>query len=161
MDAIEPDWDAAGVALDDQGWAILPRLLDGRACREAAALWREECRFRSRVTMARHGFGRGEYRYFDTPLPGPVARLREGLYPPLAQVANRWRAALGRADRYPSAHEDYLARCRAAGQARPTPLLLRYGPGDYNCLHQDLYGAEAFPLQVAILLSRPGDDFTG
>lgn len=161
MNVANLDWNAAGAALDAQGWTILPRLLDVRACREAAALWQEESRFRSRVDMARHGFGQGEYRYFDYALPEPVARLRAALYPPLAEVANRWQEALGRAAPYPPAHEDYLARCAAAGQARPTPLLLRYGPGDYNCLHQDLYGAEAFPLQVAVLLSRPGADFTG
>ncbi|HEX8623881.1 MAG TPA: 2OG-Fe(II) oxygenase [Allosphingosinicella sp.] len=155
------DPDAIGAELDEQGWALLPRLLDADGCRDAAALWRDESCFRSRVTMARHGFGRGEYRYFGYGLPGPVARLRTRLYPPLARIANRWQTALGRDDRYPPAHEDYLARCRAAGQARPTPLLLRYGPGDYNCLHQDLYGAETFPLQVAILLSRPASDFTG
>jgi hypothetical protein len=155
------DWNALGAALDEQGWALLPRLLGSEACSEAAALWQDEGRFRSRVVMARHGFGRGEYRYFAHPLPDPVARLRSALYPPLAGVANRWQAALGRPDPYPAALEDYLARCRSAGQARPTPLLLRYGPGDYNCLHQDLYGAEAFPLQVAVLLSRPADDFTG
>lgn len=161
MDVTSLDWPAAAAALDGQGWAVLPRLLDARACGEAAALWRDEARFRSRVLMARHGFGQGEYRYFDYPLPDPADRLRAALYPPLAQVANRWQAALGRSDSFPEAHPEYLARCRAAGQARPTPLLLRYGPGDYNCLHQDLYGAEAFPLQVAILLSRPGVDFTG
>lgn len=155
------DWDPVAAALDEQGWATLPRLLDSSACREAADLWRDESRFRNRVIMARHGFGRGEYRYFDYSLPEPVARLRSALYPPLAKVANRWQAALGGSGPYPSAHEDYRARCHAAGQARPTPLLLRYGPGDYNCLHQDLYGAEAFPLQVAILLSRPSGDFTG
>lgn len=161
MNVASLDWKAAGAALDEQGWATFPRLLDARACREASALWRDESRFRSRVVMARHGFGAGEYRYFDYALPEPVAWLRTALYPPLAEVANRWQSALGRADPYPAAHEFYLARCRAAGQARPTPLLLRYGPGDYNCLHQDLYGAEAFPLQVAILLSRPKEDFTG
>ncbi len=155
------DRQAIGAALDEQGWALLPGLLGSDACGEAAALWQAEQSFRSRVVMARHGFGQGEYRYFAYDLPEPVASLRAGLYPPLAQVANRWQAALGRSDPYPAAHEDYLARCRAAGQRRPTPLLLRYGPGDYNCLHQDLYGAEAFPLQVAILLSRPGEDFTG
>jgi hypothetical protein len=155
-----PDPNAIGPALDEQGWAILPRLLGTAACREAAALW-EESRFRSRVLMARHGFGRGEYRYFDYELPEPIARLRTELYPPLARIANCWQAVLGDQDTYPAAHEDYLARCRTAGQARATPLLLRYAPGDYNCLHQDLYGAETFPLQVAILLSRPGEDFTG
>lgn len=161
MDLTSLDWKALGAALHEQGWAVLPRLLDPGACRKAAALWQDEDGFRSRVAMARHGFGQGEYRYFAYPLPDPVARLRSALYPPLAEVANRWQAALGRPDSYPASHEDYLARCRSTGQARPTPLLLRYGPGDYNCLHQDLYGAEAFPLQAAILLSRPGEDFTG
>jgi hypothetical protein len=155
------DWHAVGSALDEQGWAVLPRLIDPGDCRAAADLWRHEGRFRSRVLMERHGFGQGEYRYFDYELPELVGGLRTGLYPPLARIANRWLAALGREDSYPTDHRDYLARCRAAGQARPTPLLLRYGPGDYNCLHQDLYGAEAFPLQAAILLSRPGEDFTG
>lgn len=155
------NWQATGDALDEQGWAVLPRLLDPDQCREAMGLWDDEACFRSRIVMARHGFGQGEYRYFAYPLPKPVARLRAALYPPLADVANRWRQALGRTDRFPGAHDDYLARCRGAGQSRPTPLLLRYGPGDYNCLHRDLYGAEAFPLQVAILLSRPGGDFDG
>jgi len=161
MNEASMDWPAAGAALDEQGWAVFPRLLDEKACREAAGLWGDESRFRSRVTMARHGFGQGEYRYFDYALPEPVARLRAALYPPLAEVANRWQAALARPGRYPAAHEDYLARCRAAGQTRPTPLLLRYRAGDYNCLHQDLYGVEAFPLQLAILLSRPGEAFSG
>jgi hypothetical protein len=161
MDMTSLDWRSAGADLDEQGWTRLPRLLDSRACREVGALWEEESRFRSRVAMARHGFGRGEYRYFGYPLPEPVEQLRASLYPPLADIANRWQAALGRPVPFPTAHEDYLARCRSAGQTRPTPLLLRYGPGDYNCLHQDLYGAEAFPLQAAILLSRPGQDFTG
>ncbi|MFL6846433.1 MAG: 2OG-Fe(II) oxygenase [Allosphingosinicella sp.] len=155
------DWQAVGADLDEQGWSILPGLLDADACRSARSLWREEERFRSRVVMARHGFGRGEYRYFAYPLPDRVAALRSTLYPPLAEVANRWQAALGRTARYPERHGDYLERCRSAGQARPTPLLLGYGPGDYNCLHQDLYGAEAFPLQAAILLSRPGEAFEG
>jgi uncharacterized protein len=155
------DWSAVGAALDEQGWALLPGLLGAGACRAATSLWRDEARFRSRVVMARHGFGEGEYRYFAYPLPEPVARLRTALYPPLAEVANRWQAALGRPEGFPRRHEDYLARCRAVGQARPTPLLLRYGPGDHNCLHQDLYGAEAFPLQAAILLSRPDGDFAG
>jgi hypothetical protein len=161
MNATSLDWPTAAAELDEQGWTVLPRLLVAQACGETAALWRDEGLFRSRVVMARHGFGQGEYRYFGYPLPEPFARLRAALYPPLAQVANRWQSALDRPARYPAAHSDYLARCRAAGQARPTPLLLRYGPGDYNCLHQDLYGAEAFPLQVAILLSRPGEDFAG
>ena len=161
MDFESLDWRAIGADLDEQGWAILPKLLGPDECREAASSWEEDGRFRSRVVMARHGFGKGEYRYFAYPLPAPVAHLRAALYPPLARVANRWQAALGRPELFPEAHEDYLARCRAAGQARPTPLLLRYGPGDYNCLHQDLYGAEAFPLQAALLLSRPGSDFEG
>ncbi|HEX8126611.1 MAG TPA: 2OG-Fe(II) oxygenase [Allosphingosinicella sp.] len=161
MNLSDLDRPAMGAALDAQGWAVIPGLLGARACSDAAALWRDESRFRSRVVMARHGFGRGEYRYFDYALPRPVEQLRSKLYPALAGVANRWRAALGLADRFPCAHSDYLERCRAAGQVRPTPLLLRYGPGDYNCLHQDLYGAEAFPLQAAILLSSPAQDFTG
>lgn len=155
------DWAEARRALDEQGWAKLPGLLDAQACLDMRGSWAEDARFRSRVVMARHGFGQGEYRYFAYPLPATVAALREALYAPLAVVANQWQAALGREEDYPAAHEDYLARCRAAGQSRPTPLLLRYGPGDYNCLHQDMYGAEAFPLQVAILLSRPGEEFDG
>lgn len=155
------DWSGARRALDEQGWAILPGLLGGGACRDMSGLWDEESRFRSRVTMARHGFGEGEYRYFAYPLPPPVADLREQFYPPLAAIANRWQAALGREEAYPAGHRDYLDRCRASGQGRPTPLLLRYGPGDYNCLHQDLYGTEVFPLQVAILLSSPREDFAG
>jgi hypothetical protein len=156
-----PDSQDLHSALDEQGWAVLPGLIQPAACRVAAALWGDESCFRSRVVMERHGFGRGEYRYFDYGLPEPVGRLRTELYPPLALIADRWQAALGRKDPYPPTHQDYLARCSAAGQERPTPLLLRYGRGDYNCLHQDLYGAETFPLQVAILLSRPGEDFTG
>jgi hypothetical protein len=155
------DWTEVARALDEQGWARLPGLLAPDACRDMRRLWDDEARFRSRVAMARHGFGQGEYRYFAYPLPERVADLRRSLYPPLAEAANGWQSALGRPERFPQSHDDYLGRCRAAGQSRPTPLLLRYGPGDYNCLHQDLYGAEAFPLQVAILLSRPGEDFAG
>jgi hypothetical protein len=155
------DWAAIGETLDAQGWAVLPALLGPEECAAAAALWGEEARFRSRVAMARHGFGRGEYRYFGYPLPALVAALRSALYPPLAAAANRWGERLGASVGFPAVHDDYLARCRAAGQARPTPLLLRYGPGDYNCLHQDVYGEHLFPLQAAILLSRPGEDFDG
>jgi hypothetical protein len=155
------DWAATGKTLDAQGWAVLPALLAAEECAAAAAAWREERRFRSHVVMARHGFGRGEYRYFAYPLPAMVASLRTALYRPLAEVANRWNERLGVEARFPAAHADYLARCHGGGQARPTPLLLRYGPGDYNCLHQDVYGAHLFPLQAAILLSRPGEDFEG
>lgn len=155
------DWSEAQRSLDGQGWARLPGLLGADACRAMRGSWNDEAQFRSRVVMARHGFGEGEYRYFACPLPASVAALREALYPPLAAIANRWQAALGREDAYPATHADYLDLCRAAGQCRPTPLLLRYGAGDYNCLHQDLYGAEVFPLQVAILLSRPGEEFDG
>jgi len=154
------DWTAAERDLDAHGCALLPRLLDAAACEALAARYDGEG-FRSTVVMARHGFGRGEYRYFAYPLPEPVAALRAVLYPPLAAIANRWNAALGDAVRLPDDHAAYLARCHAAGQTRPTPLLLRYDAGDYNCLHQDLYGEHVFPLQVAVLLSRPGRDFEG
>ena len=157
----ETDWSALGPALDRQGWALLPRLLDAETCRSLAGLYDQEAGFRSRVVMARHGFGRGEYRYFAYPLPSLVEGLRTAVYPRLAPVADRWCERMGIAARFPATHADYLARCHAAGQDRPTPLLLRYGPGDYNCLHQDLYGGEVFPLQLAILLSRPGEDFEG
>ena len=155
------DWISAAQVLDTRGWALLPGLLDSAACGEIAALYDDPQRFRSQVIMARHGFGRGEYRYFAYPLPDPVQGLRTRLYPPLAAIANRWHERMGIERRFPAAHADWLAECRAAGQVRPTPLLLRYGPGDYNCLHQDLYGAHVFPLQVAVLLSAPGRDFTG
>ncbi|WP_029936790.1 2OG-Fe(II) oxygenase [Sphingomonas sp. UNC305MFCol5.2] len=155
------DWTAAAEALDTNGWAVLPRLLDPTACDRLAALYDAPEHFRSHVIMARHGFGRGEYRYFAYPLPDPVQDLRTRLYPPLAGIANRWHARMGLERRFPAAHADWLAECHAAGQTRPTPLLLRYGPGDYNCLHQDLYGDHVFPLQVAALLSEPGRDFAG
>lgn len=155
------DWHALGCELDRYGAAMIRGLMDGGTCRALAALYADDRYFRSRVIMARHGFGRGEYKYFAYPLPAMVHALRAAFYSPLAQVANRWNAALGVDVRYPRTHEEYLTRCSAAGQSRPTPLMLRYGEGDYNCLHQDLYGEQVFPLQLAILLSQPGVDFTG
>ena len=154
------DWAAVAQDLDAHGCAVIPGLLEPAACEAIAARYDGEG-FRSTVVMARHGFGKGEYRYFAYPLPDPVAALRTALYPPLAEIANRWNAALGESARFPIDHAGFLARCHAAGQTRPTPLLLRYGPGDYNCLHQDLYGEHVFPLQAAILLDEPGADFTG
>lgn len=155
------DWPRVAADLDGYGNAVLKGLLTAAECEAIAALYDEEAHFRSHIHMARHGFGKGEYRYFRYPLPDLVAELRETLYPRLAGVANDWNARMGEEARYPEHHADYLARCHAAGQARPTPLLLRYGPGDFNCLHQDLYGDLAFPLQVAILLSEPETDFSG
>jgi hypothetical protein len=155
------DWDRVGADLDGQGWAILPDLLRETECDQVAALYGPAGPFRSHVVMARHGFGKGEYRYFSYPLPALVQQLRTGLYPRLAPVANRWHARMGLDARFPADYASFLERCHAAGQVRPTPLLLDYGAGDYNCLHQDLYGAHVFPLQAAILLSSPGADFTG
>lgn len=159
------DWDAVSAALDRDGWAVLPGLLTPEECEAVAATYALEGLFRSHVHMARHGFGRGEYRYFDYPLPPFVATLRGRLYARLASQANRWHERMGMAVRFPAEHAEFLARCHEAGQRRPTPLLLQYGPGDYNCLHQDLYGEHVFPLQVAVLLSAPegvgGGDFTG
>jgi hypothetical protein len=155
------DWPTMTAHLDAEGWASAKCVLTPAQCRAAAAQYDDDARFRSTVVMARHGFGRGEYRYFAYPLPNVVEELRKTIYPALVPIANGWNEAMGSDVRYPVAHADYLARCHAAGQTRPTPLLLRYGAGDYNCLHQDLYGAEVFPLQAAILLSEPGRDFTG
>jgi hypothetical protein len=155
------DWTGVCARLDGQGWAMLEGLLTGGECETITGLYQHDDRFRSRVVMARHSFGRGEYKYFGHPLPGIVADLRAALYPRLVPIANRWSAALGSAVRYPAAHAEYLERCHRAGQTRPTPLLLQYEVGDYNCLHQDLYGEHAFPLQVTILLAEPERDFTG
>ena len=155
------DWARIPAELDGFGAAATGPLLTPAECAGLAALYAEEQGFRSRVVMARHGFGRGEYRYFAEPLPPLVAGLRQALYPRLAPVANAWNAALGLPRRFPPGLAAFTAECHAAGQTRPTPLLLRYGPGDYNCLHQDLYGEQVFPLQVAILLSEPGRDFAG
>lgn len=155
------DWARVEAELDAQGNAPVAGLLSRVECEALAALYAREGLFRSRVVMARHGFGRGEYQYFAYPLPPPVDALRAALYPRLAPIANRWSEALGLEVRYPEAHPDFLARCHAAGQRLPTPLLLRYGPEDYNCLHHDLYGEHVFPLQVALLLSEPGRDFQG
>jgi hypothetical protein len=151
----------AEVDLDDQGCAVLPGLLTAAECESLAALYASDAPFRSRVVMERHGFGRGEYKYFDHPLPEVVAALREQVYPHLVPIANRWNALMGIDVRFPARHADFIARCHAAGQTRPTPLLLHYVAGDYNCLHQDLYGEQVFPLQLVILLSEPGRDFTG
>jgi hypothetical protein len=155
------DWLRVEADLDADGAAVIEKLLTPEGCRALIGLYAEDDRFRSRVVMARHGFGRGEYKYFDHPLPRSVADLRKALYPPLARIANRWNEALGLDVRYPSTHAEYLDRCHAAGQCKPTPLLLSYGEGDYNCLHQDLYGEHVFPLQLTVLLSQPGKDFEG
>lgn len=155
------DWMAATADLDAQGWAVLPKLLSIDECAATAGLYGAGEGFRSQVVMARHGFGRGEYRYFAYPLPPLVEDLRRTLYPRLAPIANRWHERMGMAARFPAEHAAFIERCRAAGQVRPTPLLLQYGAGDYNCLHQDLYGEHVFPLQVAVLLSMPGEDFAG
>jgi hypothetical protein len=155
------DWTAVAAGLDAQGWAVSPKLLSPQACDALAGLYDGGAAFRSQIVMARHGFGRGEYKYFAYPLPPPVEGLRASLYPQLAPIANRWHERMGIEARFPGDHEAYIARCHEAGQTRPTPLLLRYGKDDYNCLHQDLYGAHVFPLQVAILLSEPDRDFTG
>jgi hypothetical protein len=155
------DWQQIWTDLDEQGNALLPGVLSAPECGALAALYSSESIFRSRVVMGRHGFGRGEYKYFNYPLPNLIQGLRTALYPRLAVVANRWNTAMGIEIRYPENHQDFLERCHNAGQQRPTPLLLQYGEGDFNCLHQDLYGEHVFPIQVAILLSEPQRDFTG
>ena len=155
------DWAAIAAALDAYGCATTGPLLTADECAALAARYDDEALFRSRIVMARHGFGRGEYKYFAYPLPDEVATLRSALYPPLATIANRWNEAMGVDLRFPAEHPAFLKRCHAAGQTKPTPLLLRYAAGDYNCLHQDLYGEHVFPLQVTLLLSQPGADFSG
>jgi hypothetical protein len=155
------DWASVASHLDDDGWAMFRRLLSAQECGAIAALFADDRHFRSHVVMARHGFGRGEYKYFAYPLPEIVAELRRALYPRLVPIANRWNASMGIGVRYPDAHAEFIDRCHRAGQTRPTPLLLQYAAGDFNALHQDLYGEHVFPLQVAILLSEPEQDFTG
>ena len=155
------DWARISQDLDARGSATAAALLTAAECESLAMLYAVDETFRSRVVMARHGFGRGEYKYFAYPLPGIVGGLREALYPRLAPIANRWYAAMGIEVRFPQQHADFIERCHAAGQVRPTPLLLQYGVDDYNCLHQELYGEHVFPLQVAVLLSEPQRDFTG
>ena len=155
------DWKQAAHDLDAKGFAVLPKLLAPAECTALSALYSDDTQFRSRIDMTRHGFGRGEYKYFSYPLPALIADLRAALYPPLAEVANRWNAAMGMDVRYPDEHAEFLERCHRSGQTQPTPLLLKYAAGDYNCLHQDVYGEHVFPLQVAILLAEPGRDFTG
>ncbi len=155
------DWPRISQDLDAQGSAVLEHMLSPEECRELSALYPNDGLFRSRVVMGRHGFGRGEYKYFSYPLPDLVASLRASIYPRLVPIANRWNADMGIDIRYPENHEDFLDRCRRAGQSKPTPLLLQYGADDYNCLHQDLYGEHVFPLQVAFLLSEPGKEFEG
>ena len=155
------DWARATDDLDAQGCAVLKALLTPDECRALAALYPDDKHFRSKIVMGRHGFGRGEYKYFAYPLPDLIAQLRPTLYARLQNVANRWNEAMGIDIRYPDRHDAFLKRCHEAGQARPTPLLLQYEAGDYNCLHQDLYGDLVFPLQLTVLLSAPDDDFTG
>ena len=155
------DWSGISTDLDAQGWAMLPGLFSHTEADSIAGLYAQDEGFRSRVVMARHGFGRGEYRYFSYPLPPLIQTMRTHAYPHLAPIANRWQERMGKEVRFPDDHAAFLERCHQAGQSRPTPLLLEYGPDDYNCLHRDLYGEHVFPLQIAVLLSQPGEDFTG
>jgi hypothetical protein len=155
------NWTRIAMDLDEQGKALIPCLLSPDECDALAGQYDNDDLYRSRVVMARHGFGRGEYKYFRYPLPNIVQELRTAIYPQLVPVANRWHQALNIDVRFPDKHAEFIERCHHAGQVRPTPLILKYGAGDYNCLHQDLYGEHVFPLQVAILLSEPGHDFSG
>jgi uncharacterized protein len=155
------DWERLSREVDAQGSAVMENFLTPAECRYLASLYSNDDAFRSRVVLAQHGFGRGEYKYFKYPLPDLIEGLRKAVYPRLVPIADRWNEAMGIDVRYPKKHEDFIKRCHQAGQVRPTPLLLQYGPGDYNCLHQDIYGEHVFPLQLAILLSEPGKDFTG
>jgi hypothetical protein len=155
------DWQEIATELNEHGCARLPGLLEAPECEALIARYARDELYRSRVVMARHGFGRGEYKYYHYPLPDTIGALRTAFYARLAPQANRWNEAMGIGVRYPAAHEDFIARCHAAGQLRPTPLILKYETGDYNCLHQDLYGEHVFPIQMAILLSAPGRDFSG
>lgn len=155
------DWRQIHQELDAQGWAVVKGMLNAADCGLIAKLFASQTGFRSHVHMARHGFGKGEYKYFCYPLPDQIAQLRASLYPPLSEIANRWNAAMGLPEHYPATHAEYLRQCHAAGQPRPTPLLLQYDVGDYNRLHQDLYGELVFPLQLTVLLSQPEIDFTG
>ena len=155
------DWPAIGADLDANGWAMLPGVLSASECAALAAMYDDPAHFRSRVIMQRHGFGRGEYQYFAYPLPAAISELRTALYPHLSPIANRWHDAMKLDVRFPDTHDAFLERCHAAGQTRPTPLMLRYGVDDFNALHQDLYGEHEFPFQVVFLLSEPGTDFDG
>jgi uncharacterized protein len=155
------DWQRIGEDLDAQGYATTGSILDTQTCSEISGGYADDVQFRSRVVMTRHGFGRGEYKYFAYPLPAPIEQLRTKLYPHCAEIANRWQESLGAEKRFPKDHASYLKQCHAAGQEQPTPLLLQYGAGDYNCQHRDLYGDLVFPLQAAFLLSAPGEDFSG
>lgn len=155
------DWSCIEHSLDARGNAVLTELLTPEQCDALAARYADEAGYRSRIVMARHGFGRGEYKYFAYPLPPLLEQLRQALYPKLVPLANRWNWQMGMEVQYPQDHASFLQRCHRAGQTRPTPLILQYGEGDYNCLHQDLYGEHVFPLQVAVLLSKPGKDFVG
>jgi hypothetical protein len=161
MKARTLDWTRIAVELDEHGCATAGPLLPPETCAQLIMSYDDEPRFRSKIVMARHGFGQGEYKYFAAPLPATIAALRASFYPPLAEIANHWNESLDIAQRFPEKLDEFLARCHKAGQKKPTPLLLKYGPGDYNCLHQDLYGEHVFPLQLAILLSDPGRDFAG